>query len=241
MATTARGGERMRYFLWAGWAALAFAAIGFFRTFLWPSFQRTFEGPVVLYVHGAFVLGWLLLFASQAWWVQARQLPRHRSLGILAAVVAPGVVVSTMALGVFAMRRDLDAGLGELAISQLVGTFISPLVFFALVAAGLAYRRQAAIHKRLMLLATIAILWPAFFRFRHYFPDVPHPDWVFGVGSEVLFLAVSMLVDRLRLGRVHPVYWWVGIPVVLEAAIETWLFDSPGWRVVAQWLAGFFL
>ena len=240
MATVARGGERMRYFLWAGGAAIAVAFAGFFRTVLWPSVQGPFEGPAVRYVHGAFVLGWLLLFASQAWWVHARQVARHRQLGMMAAVVAPGVVVSTMALGVFAMRRDLDAGLGEMATSQMVGTFASSLVFFALVAAGLAWRRRPDVHKRLMLLATIVILWPAFFRFRHYFPGVPRPDWVFGVGSEVVFLGTAMLADRLRLGRIHPVYFWVGLPVIAEAALETWLFDGAGWRMLAHWLAGLF-
>ena len=241
MARVARQDPTTRLYLWAALAALAAAAVGFFRTFLWPSWQGVFEGPAVVYVHGAFVLGWLLLFATQAALVQSRRTPRHRRLGLLAALVAPGVVVSTMALGVSAMHRDLQAGMGELAKSLMLGTFTSPLVFLALVAAGLAMRRRPDVHKRLMLMATVAILWPAFFRFRHFFPSVPHPEWVFGFLLPQVFLAVVVWLDRASTGQVHSVYLWVGIPFVVEAALETWLLDSPGWRVVAGWLAGWFL
>lgn len=241
MALAARRDQGTRLFLWAGLAALAAAGIGFFRTFLWPSIQGAFHGPTVVYVHGAFVLAWLLLFATQAALVQTRRTPRHRRLGLLAMLVAPGVVVSTMAMGVFAMHRDLQAGMGELAKSLMLGTFTSPLVFLALVAGGLAWRRRPDVHKRLMLMATVAILWPAFFRFRHYFPAVPNPEWVFGFALPQVFLAIVAWLDRVRNGRLHPVYLWVGIPFVVEAALETWLLDTPGWRVVANWLAGWFL
>jgi hypothetical protein len=241
MALAARQDPRTRLYLWSALVALAAAAIGFHLTFILPSWRGVFQGPAVVHVHAAFVLGWLLLFASQTALVQARRTPRHRQFGLLAALVAPGVVVSTMALGVFAMHRDLQAGMGELAKSLMLGTFTSPLVFLALVAAGLATRRRPDVHKRLMLMATIAILWPAFFRFRHYFPSVPHPEWVFGFLLPQVFLAVVVVADRLRSGRVHSVYLWVGIPFVVEAALETWLLDSPGWRVVANWLAGWFL
>jgi hypothetical protein len=237
MSTPIPGRGRTRYFLWAGVIALAAVLVGFFKTFLLPSWQGNFHGPTIVFIHGGFVLAWILLFLTQAWWVQSRRIPRHRSLGVIAAFVAPGVVVSTMAMGVFAMRRDLQAGLGDIATSLLLGTFTSPLIFFALVSAALAYRRQPDIHKRLMLLATVAILWPAFFRFRHYFPQVPRPEWIFGFLLPQLFLLAVMWVDKLRFGRVHPVYWWVGLPFMLEAALETWAFDSAGWRVVA----GFFV
>lgn len=48
-------------------------------------------------------------------------------------------------------------------------------MFTGLVAAGLINRRRPEVHKRLMLLATLLILWPAWFRFRHFFPGVPRP------------------------------------------------------------------
>ncbi len=241
MAAIAGKRARGHHFVWAGCAALAAAVIGFFTTFLRPMWMGSFHGPGVVFVHGAFVLSWLMLFLSQAWWVHSGRFPRHRAMGALATIVAPGAMASSIAMGVFAMRRDLQAGLGDTALSILVGSVTSPLIFFSLVAAALYFRGKPEVHKRLMLMATVAILWPAFFRFRHYFPSVPRPEWVFGFLLPQLFLIAVIFADRLRLGRVHPVYWWVGVPFMLEAAFETWYFDSPGWRLLARWLAGFFI
>ena len=58
-----------------GWVALAAVVIGFFRTFLLPSWQGSFRGPTIAYVHGSFVLAWILLYLTQAWWIQSRRFP----------------------------------------------------------------------------------------------------------------------------------------------------------------------
>ena len=245
MTNNGEFGERRRskhrFFLMVAWFALAVIFVGFLKTFVLPSVRGSFHAPLVVYLHGAFLLLWSLLFAAQSMLVQAGQVKRHRTLGAISLVLVPGVVFSTMAIGVFALRRDLAAGGGEIATSSLVGTFSSPLMFALLVMVAIAYRRKPEFHKRLMLLALIAILWPAFFRLRHYFPNVPRPDFWFAFVLPNMVVLIAMLRDKLSLGRVHPVYWTVGIAVVLENFAELMLFDSAGWRVLAHWLAGFFV
>ena len=146
-----------------------------------------------------------------------------------------------MASGVYVMKRDLAAGLGEIAISSLVGTFTTPIVYAAFVVAGIFYRRKPEIHKRLMLLAMIAILWPAFFRFRHYFPTIQNPELIFTLIIPDSMILLAMLWEKLTVKRVHPVYFTAGLALFAENFAEYWLFDSPGWRIVAHWLAGFFI
>jgi hypothetical protein len=233
--------RRPRIFWWMGLAAVAAAFTGFFKTFTLPRLQGTFHAPPVVYLHGAALLAWVLLFALQVGLVQTGRLPRHRQLGWIALLLAPIVVLLTIAIGVFAMHRDLAAGAGETAISSLLGNITAPVLFCALVFAGLHYRRRPDVHKRLMLIALVVIIWPAFFRLRHYFPGVPRPEWVFGFAAPQCLLLLAMLRDRLVDGRVHRVYWWVGLPVLLDAALETWLFDGPLWRSVARVLAAPFL
>jgi hypothetical protein len=213
---------------------------GFFTTFTRPVWRGEFHGPAIAYLHGAFVLAWLLLFLAQAVLVQSRQVARHRILGWSGVAVVPGVVLTTMAMGVYALHRDLVAGGGETAVSLLVGTFTTPLIFAALFTAALACRRRPDFHKRLMLLATLVILWPAFFRFRHYFPGVPRPDLWFAFVLPNSLIVLAMLHDRLKTHRVHPVYWTAGLAVIAEAGAEVALFDGPAWRMVAHFLAEFF-
>lgn len=221
--------------------ALAAAMVGFFTTFTRPVWRGEFHGPAIAYVHGAFVSAWLLLFLAQTWLVLARQVVRHRKLGWLGVLVVPGVVLTTMAMGVFALRRDLAAGGGETEISALVGNFTTPLIFAALFTAAIAYRRRPDFHKRLMLLATLLILWPAFFRFRHYFPGVPRPDFWFAFVLANSTIVLAMVHDLITTKRLHPVYWTVGLAVIAEAGVEIALFDGPAWRSLAHWLAGFFI
>lgn len=172
--------------------------------------------------------------------IESRQVARHRILGWSGVAAVPGVVLTTMAMGVYALHRDLAAGGGETEVSLLVGTFTTPLVFAALFAGAVAYRRRPDFHKRLMVLATLVILWPAFFRFRHYFPGVPRPDFWFAFVFPNSLIVLAMLHDRLTTDRVHPVYWTAGLGVIAEAEAEIALFDGAVWRAVAHWLADFF-
>ncbi len=192
---------------------------------------------VVMFVHGDAVFAWIVLLVMQVSLVHTRRLDVHRRLGLLSLALVPLIVVSTAQLGVFVMHRDLAAGLGEIATSTLVGTITTPLMFTAPVAAALHYRRQPEFHKRLMWLATVAILWLAFFRFRHYFPPMQRPDIWFGFVPPALVVLGSMLWDRLAIGRVHPAYLIAGTAVIAESLLEVLLFDSAGWRVLGHWLA----
>lgn len=232
--------KRANYFFTASLIALAIVLTGFYKTFIIPSFQGTFEAPLVIYLHGFFLFLWSLVFIAQTILIRKR-FKLHRLLGFSSLILVGGIVISTMASGVYVMKRDLAAGLGEIAISSLVGTFTTPLVFASFVAAGTFYKRKPEIHKRLMLLAMIAILWPAFFRFRHYFPSVPNPELVFAMIIPNSMILLAALWEKLSIGRIHGVYLTAGAALFAENAVETWLFDSPGWRVTAHWLADFFI
>ncbi|MEO5596109.1 MAG: hypothetical protein ABIQ97_03075, partial [Lysobacteraceae bacterium] len=176
----------------------------------------------------------------QALLIKTGRTAHHRVLGWIGLAVVPGVVLTTMAMGVHAMRRDLAAGDGDIATSSLIGSFTTPLIFAALFVCAVAWRRRPDFHKRAMFLATAVILWPAFFRFRHYFPTVPRPDIWFGFVLPQLPILAAMLHDRWTLDRVHIVYWTLGVAAIAEATTETLLFDTASWRVLAHWLASNF-
>jgi hypothetical protein len=232
---------KSRYFFGASCLALAVTLIGFFKTFVLPSARGTFSAPAVIYVHGGVLFLWTVVFVTQTVLIRARKPKIHRQLGFLSVGLIPCVVISTMAAGVFVMKRDLALGGGQVAVSSLVGNFTTPIVFAVLAIAGIACRRRVEVHKRLMLLATIAITWPAFFRFRHYFPPVTHPEFVFGFVLPNSMVVAAMLWEKFTVGRVHVVYLTAGVALIAFNLAEVFLFGSSGWRFVANWLAGFFL
>lgn len=85
-----------------------------------------------------------------------------------------------------------------------------------------------------MLLATIALLWPAWFRFRHYFPHVPNPEIVFAIIVADSLIIVAALRDRIVERRIHNVWLIGGALLIAEHIAEAILFDTPGWRAVAH-------
>lgn len=218
-----------RFYRTAALLAIAVAFAGFFLTYVKPMAAGQFEGPAASHWHGALLASWLILVA-----VQSFLLPTHRKLGWIAVVLVPAIAASTIAIGIAATRRDLALGIE----TGMAGNVTAPVLFCALVGAAIWQRRKPQWHKRLILIATTVMLWPAWFRWRHFLPWVPRPDIALGLVVANMPIAIAMLRDRMRFGAVHPAYWWVGLPVVAEMTFEAFVFGTPFWNAFGLWLYG---
>jgi hypothetical protein len=150
--------------------------VGFLKTFIVPIISGTKAWPVAIYVHAGFVFGWVLIFLTQSLLIQNRKYKLHILIGRWAAFIAVGAAISIIPATFYQIERELKEGLGQTAISPIVGSLASATMYLALVALAVAYRKKPQAHKRLMVLATILLIWPAWFRWRHYFPSVQRPD-----------------------------------------------------------------
>jgi hypothetical protein len=224
-----------------GGIALFAVAIGFGRTYVVPMSRGTFSAPLWVHVHGAFAFAWILLFVAQPMLVRLHRVHWHRRIGLLGLPVAIGVALTMVPAGVYQATHEAASGLGPTGISSIIGVLTAAVIFVVLVSVGIATRRNREAHARWLLLATLLVLWPAWFRFRHYFPGVPRPDIWFGTVLPYLWIVVAMLRDRLARGDVHPVLLWGGSALILEQSLELLAFDTPWWRATAQviyaWLA----
>jgi len=201
--------------------------IGFGKTL--PPAIRDTSTPTILYVHGAFAFGWLCLFFTQASLIRYNNFRLHKTLGILGILIAIGTALTMMPAGVYQVNNDLKAGVGEASYSNMVGVTTTATMFLAMVIAGIVTRKKPQIHKRLMLLATILLLWVAWFRFRHYFPSIPRGDIWFGLVLPNMLIVASWIWDRKANGRIHPVLGWLGAFIIIEQTFETFMFDSSFW------------
>lgn len=195
---------------------------------------RQFGGPTIAHLHGLCFFGWIGLLLVQASLARRKRLRLHQRLGLLSIPLAIAMAATGLGVGMFAVRRDLAAGAGEAAYSQLVGVVTAMLFLLLFVAIAFATRRRPDWHKRMILLATVAVQWPAWFRWRHLMPWLPRPEiWLGVVVSDSLIL-IAALRDRLRFGRVHPAYAIFGALLIAEHGSEILLYDSPGWRAAAR-------
>lgn len=210
--------------------------VGFSKTFIAPVVAGSFKAPFSIHLHGAFAFGWVILFVVQTSLIRFKNYRLHMRLGILGVFIALGTAVTMLPAGVFQVENE---GSGPTAMSTIVGVCTSAVIFLGLAIAGMVYRKKGAAHKRLMLLATIEVLWVAWFRFRHYFPPFPQADFLFGVVLPDSLIVIAWIWDKRVNGKVHPVLGYVGAFMIAEDVFEGLTFDNASWRALGKLLYGF--
>lgn len=223
------------FYLGFGLFALAAVLIGFSTTYFIPMARRSFSAPWVVHLHGATALGWVLLLICQAHLVGRHRTPLHRRIGRAGLPLAVIIWATGIATAAWAARRDLPE-IGTAATSNLGGTAIGLSLYLSLVVAAVAMRRRPDWHKRLIMLATIQVLWPAFFRWRHLLPMVPRPEIWLALVLAYFPILIAAARDLWRYGRVHPVWLFVAPALVVEQSIEFAFFDRGVLRQFGQWL-----
>jgi len=228
-------GRRRWFFNGMGFAVLATVIAGLAPTYYLKPLFATPDLPLSIHIHGALFSSWVLLFAAQTSLVAAHRTDLHKRLGIGGAVLAVAMVVSGFVVAIASARaahRALGALAGAAPLFVLVIPLASVVVFTILVGFGLYYRRRADTHKRFMLLATIALLPPAFARIRVL--NAVGPQAFFGV--TVLFIAAVVAYDYWTRRRVHAVSLWGGMFLALSFPGRIALGHTDAWLTFARWL-----
>jgi len=218
--------DRAKWF-YAGIAltGLFAVAIGFSTTYILPMLRGSFHAPIIVHIHGFCALAWLFLLRSQAMLVRSGRTRGHMLVGKLGLPLAIAIWASGLMTAAWAARRDHPSQ-GAFAEASLAGSFDSLSFYLVFVAAAIWMRKDTASHKRLMALATIALWWPAFFRWRHVFPPSERPDILYGMLIANIPIVVAMLRDRFKYGVAHPVWLIGGWLWFVEQGIEVLAFNT---------------
>lgn len=223
------------FYLGFGLFGLLVVALGFGVTYIVPMARRSFSAPWFVHLHGASALGWLLLVIVQAQLVRGRRTPLHRRLGQIALPLAVLVWASGFATAGWVAERDLPKGVTA-AMAGIAGTFTGLTLFLLLAMAAFVTRRRPDWHKRLVLLATIHLLWPAFFRLRHLLPAIPNPDIWLALVVPYFAIVVAAARDQWRYGKIHPVWLFIGPALVVEQTFEFIVFERGLLSPLGEWL-----
>jgi hypothetical protein len=212
--------------------ALAVTAfVGFAPSyFLKPLFRPASVLTPLMHVHGLLFAAWTLLLVVQTSLVAAHRTDLHRKLG----VAGVGLALLMLAAGGMLALTSARNGLAPSGLDPV--TFLSiPLGALAMFAgffgAAIVKRRRPATHKRLMLLATISIITPAIARlwFVHQRPP-------FALGLTNLFVLAAVAHDWWRDRRVHPVYIWGGLFILVSGPLRIAVGHTDLWHAIARML-----
>jgi hypothetical protein len=234
--------ERLFY---TGFAVAITTAVvlGFGRTFFfrawYPDWARLHGAPESFFlIHGVAFAAWLLLLLAQTSLVAAGRVDLHRRLGVLGV----GLAVVMLVLGTIGalMAASRSTGFVNVRVPPLQFLVI-PLfavgLFAVFVSLALINRRRSQYHKRLMLLATIALAEAAVARWPFAFMHAPLP--IPGIGMTELcldlFLVPMLIWDLASRGRPHPVTLWGGLALIASQPLRFWLMGTPAWLAFAGW------
>ncbi len=206
--------------------------VGFAPTYYLRPIYYAEPLPSLFRLHGLVFSAWIVLFVVQTALVSARRTDIHRRLGLLGAALALVMLVMGYLVAVAAARRGFSTpGLPPPLVFLAVPIF--DLVAFAtLVGSALYLRRTPAAHKRLMLLATIAVLTAAIARLPYVLPLGPLA--FFGFTDLLVFAA--MAYDRWTRGRVHPALLWGGLFLIASQPLRMAIGGTGTWLAFATWL-----
>jgi hypothetical protein len=222
-----------RFYMTMAIGCILIAFIGFARTYYLGSYFGARPLTPLIHIHGVLCTTWLLLFLAQVSLVGVRRTDIHRRLGVGAGMVAALLLIVGYLTAIEAVRLG-HAPVGAPSPLAFLAVPIGTLTAFGVpVGLALHYRRRLEIHKRLMLLGTIGLLTPALARMGRLVGSEGPP---FGIGGTCLLIFVCMTYDKWAHGRVHPVFLWGGLAVMLSLPFRFAIGTSDAWLSIARWL-----
>ena len=226
--------------LFYGGMAIALALTvfaGFGPTYYFTVFSggptHTFSGgpfAPVYHIHAALFTAWVALFVVQTALVATRRVAVHRRLGVAGGVLAAAMVVAGLCATVSSARRG-SAPPGADPLAFMAIPFFDMVVFSTLVAAALLKRKDREWHKRLMLLAYIALITAAVARLPGVLPLGPPVFF----GLSFLFVVAAISYDLASRRRVHPAYLWGGGWILLSVPLRLAVSTTGAWTAFARW------
>lgn len=211
-------------------AYLAFAIIGILVTII--GFIPTYFKPLleaknfglVFHFHGLFAASWLILFLIQTTLINKKNVKLHMKLGYSGLFIMAGLVISLQVVGF--TQSGILVQEGSDNVVTFLGTILDSLTFGILVLFGIINRKRIEAHKRLMLLATILLLWVSWVRLRYYFPPFEGNFDLFGFGIAMLPIPIFWLIEFTNYRKIHPVMLYVGTGVIIEQGFQVLFSES---------------
>src|SRR5579862_5078411 len=228
--------DRAAFAVW-----LAILWVGMFAGFAldFPTYlDQKPPAPSIVHVHAAVFTVWMLILSAQVMLVLKDRVSLHRKIGVFAAgwaglmvIVGPWTAIAWQAVHI---RKFM------LPPQFLMINILDIVAFAVLLAWGLTLRKNPAAHKRIMILATVALADPGFARISKHLlswkPSTPFGIFWFVFYGDVLVIALMAAWDW-RNGRLMKQFMIGAAGLFAAECVTAALFFWPPWQALSlNWI-----
>lgn len=223
--------HRNAIYLFSALLLVVFA--GFWRTY----FSMLGEVRTSYHVHGIIMLLWSVMIIGQAWFMRTGRREWHRRVGKTSLALAPLIVWSVLILA-REMLHSGDEGITPDKLLVLTVVLGSLVIFLLTYGLALYHRKDAQLHSRFMVSASLAIIAAALVRVFFFwvpgfesFVAAEHANFtVLGV------VTVALILGDWKSGRVRAPY-----PILFGLLVLNQLFFAMGyemnwWQAVGEFI-----
>jgi len=204
--------------------------VGFARTYYLAGVFNAPLPSLTIHLHGAAFSCWILLLVTQTSLVAAGRVDIHRRLGIAGFLLACLMVI----LGVLAATDSLVREAGPVGRDPKF-FYIVPLtdmvIFATLVFVAFRARSNPASHKRLIYIATTALLIAAVARW-----PMMHRNAGLASIYSYIFLVALVAYDLWSTHKIHRATIWAGAFLIFVQQIRVPIGRTAAWHAFATWV-----
>jgi hypothetical protein len=225
-------GRRYDHYFFSGMALaiLLTVFLGFARTYY---LAGVFNAPLpsrIIHLHGAVFTCWILLLVTQTSLVAAGRTDIHRRLGIAGFFLACLMVTVGVLAAIDQLAHRVPAN-GIPAKFFFIIPMSDMLIFGTLVFFAFRARFDSAAHKRLILVATVALMTAPIARW----PFFEHRNLVRSVLISYLFLLMLLMYDLWSTRKVHRATIWACTFLIFIEQIRIPIAKTAVWQTFASW------
>ena len=210
--------------------------IGFGPTFyLKPFFNTPPVARSIITIHGILMAAWVVLFVVQVYFISSKRIKVHQRLGVIGVIIAPVIMLTGWLTAIAATKYGSATAPASInPLEFMLVPFTDMFVFAVLFGAAIYYRKNAANHKRLILLTMINFLPPALARFPGGLMDSFGPLWFFGVPTVLTLLLV--IADTWRNKKLNQPFLFGAVFMIFSMWLRLPLSSTQAWLNFAAWV-----
>jgi len=218
------------FFSAMAWLMLATVFFGFAATYYLAGVFRAPLPALIIHLHGAAFSCWILLLVTQTSLVSAGRTDIHRRLGIAGFFLACLMVILGVLAATNALVRNTGPG-GLDAKAFYIIPLTDMLIFATLVFFAFRARSNSASHKRLIFLATVALMIAAIARW----PIWSHRDPLKATLVSYIFILLLVGYDFWSTRKLHRATIWASAFLIVVQQIRIPIAHTAAWHAFATW------